>query len=129
MAFQKYSEEKRNEILDSQQEKNARGKISLLLNLGFPKDWIEKMLPYINEDTTSWQLRMISLFDQDPEDLVAMLEDSVKNSSVEIFQSIRKKYYNEKKSRADIECGEGAVFLAQPRGINGHEPREQALCL
>ena len=36
------------------------------------------MLPYINEDTTSWQLRMISLFDQDPEDLVAMLEDSVK---------------------------------------------------
>ena len=50
MAFQKYSEEKRNEILDSQQEKNARGKISLLLNLGFPKDWIEKMLPYINED-------------------------------------------------------------------------------
>lgn len=78
MAFQKYSEEKRNEILDSQQEKNARGKISLLLNLGFPKDWIEKMLPYINEDTTSWQLRMISLFDQDPEDLVAMLEDSVK---------------------------------------------------
>jgi hypothetical protein len=61
MAFQKYSEEKRNEILDSQQEKNARGKISLLLNLGFPKDWIEKMLPYINEDTTSWQLRMISL--------------------------------------------------------------------
>ena len=31
------------------------------------------------------QLRMISLFDQDPEDLVAMLEDSVKNSSVEIF--------------------------------------------
>ena len=68
---------------------------SLLLNLGFPKDWIEKMLPYINEDTTSWQLRMISLFDQDPEDLVAMLEDSVKNSSVEIFQSIRKKYYIE----------------------------------
>lgn len=103
MAFQKYSEEKRNEILDSQQEKNARGKISLLLNLGFPKDWIEKMLPYINEDTTSWQLRMISLFDQDPEDLVAMLEDSVKNSSVEIFQSIRKKYYIEKKSSADIE--------------------------
>ena len=101
--FQKYSEEKRNEILDSQQEKNARGKISLLLNLGFPKDWIEKMLPYINEDTTSWQLRMISLFDQDPEDLVAMLEDSVKNSSVEIFQSIRKKYYIEKKSSADIE--------------------------
>ena len=38
------------------------------------RDWIEKMLPYINEDTTSWQLRMISLFDQDPEDLVAMLE-------------------------------------------------------
>lgn len=103
MAFQKYSEEKRNEILDSQQEKNARGKISLLLNLGFPKDWIEKMLPYINEDTTSWQLRMISLFDQDPEDLVAMLEDSVKNSSVEIFQSIRKKYYIEKKSSADID--------------------------
>lgn len=103
MAFQKYSEEKRNEILDSQQEKNARGKIGLLLNLGFPKDWIEKMLPYINEDTTSWQLRMISLFDQDPEDLVAMLEDSVKNSSVEIFQSIRKKYYIEKKSSADIE--------------------------
>ena len=103
MAFQKYSEEKRNEILDSQQEKNARGKISLLLNLGFPKDWIEKMLPYINEDTTSWQLRMISLFDQDPEDLVAMLEDSVKNSSVEIFQSIRKKYYIKKKSSADIE--------------------------
>lgn len=56
------------------------------------------MLPYINEDTTSWQLRMISLFDQDPEDLVAMLEDSVKNSSVEIFQSIRKKYYIEKKA-------------------------------
>ena len=26
MAFQKYSEEKRNEILDSQQEKNAREK-------------------------------------------------------------------------------------------------------
>lgn len=103
MAFQKYSEEKRNEILDSQQEKNARGKINLLLNLGFPKDWIEKMLPYINEDTTSWQLRMISLFDQDPEDLVAMLEDSVKNSSVEIFQSIRKKYYIEKKSSADID--------------------------
>ena len=103
MAFQKYSEEKRNEILDSQQEKNARGKISLLLNWGFPKDWIEKMLPYINEDTTSWQLRMISLFDQDPEDLVAMLEDSVKNSSVEIFQSIRKKYYIEKKSSADID--------------------------
>ena len=103
MAFQKYSEEKRNEILDSQQEKNARGKISLLLNLGFPKDWIEKMLPYINEDTTSWQLRMISLFDQDPEDLVAMLEDSVKNSSVEIFQSIRKKYYIEKKSSEDID--------------------------
>ena len=46
------------------------------------------MLPYINEDTTSWQLRMISLFDQDPEDLVAMLEDSVKNSSVEIFFSV-----------------------------------------
>ena len=43
MAFQKYSEEKRNEILDSQQEKNARGKISLLLNLGCPKDWIDKM--------------------------------------------------------------------------------------
>ena len=53
ISIQKYSEEKRNEILDSQQEKNARGKISLLLNLGFPKDWIEKMLPYINEDTTS----------------------------------------------------------------------------
>ena len=98
MAFQKYSEEKRNKILDSQQEKNARGKINLLLNLGFPEDWIEKMLPYINEDTTSWQLRMVSLFDQDPEDLVAMLEDSVKNSSVEIFQSIRKKYYIEKKA-------------------------------
>ena len=98
MAFQKYSEEKRNKILDSQQEKNARGKISLLLNLGFPEDWIEKMLPYINEDTTSWQLRMVSLFDQDPEDLVGMLEDSVKNSSVEIFQFIRKKYYIEKKA-------------------------------
>ena len=103
MAFQKYSEEKRNKILDSQQEKNARGKINLLLNLGFPEDWIEKMLPYINEDTTSWQLRMVSLFDQDPEDLVGMLEDSVKNSSVEIFQFIRKKYYIEKKSSADIE--------------------------
>ena len=71
---------------------------SLLLNLGFPEDWIEKMLPYINEDTTSWQLRMVSLFDQDPEDLVGMLEDSVKNSSVEIFQFIRKKYYIEKKA-------------------------------
>lgn len=56
-----------------------------------------------NSERTSWQLRMISLFDQDPEDLVAMLEDSVKNSSVEIFQSIRKKYYIEKKSSADIE--------------------------
>lgn len=33
------------------------------------------------------------------------------------------------KSGADIACGEGAVFLAQPRGIHGHEPREQALCL
>ena len=32
MAFQKYSEEKRNEILDSQQEKNARGKISQRLD-------------------------------------------------------------------------------------------------
>ena len=38
MTFQKYSEEKRNEILDSQQEKNAREKICLLLNLGFPKN-------------------------------------------------------------------------------------------
>ena len=77
MAFQKYSEEKRNKILDSQQEKNARGKINLLLNLGFPEDWIEKMLPYINEDTTSWQLRMVSLFDQDPEDLVRSEERRV----------------------------------------------------
>ena len=30
-VFRKFPEEKRNEILDSQQEKNARGKISLLL--------------------------------------------------------------------------------------------------
>ena len=88
MAFQKYSEEKRNEILDSQQEKNARGKISLLLNLGFPKDWIEKMLPYINEDTTSWQLRVISFFGRDRVYLCAMLEDSVKKSSGGIFHSI-----------------------------------------
>ena len=91
MAFQKYSEEKRNEILDSQQEKNARGKISLLLNLGFPKDWIEKMLPYINEDTTSWQLRMISLFDQDPEDLVEDLRTLAAQSDIDSMKILQRK--------------------------------------
>lgn len=96
LKFHKYTQTERTNILSPYiQDKLKSAKLNLILNLGFPQDLIDNMLPYIKDDAPAWQLRMISFFDADPEDLQLALEDSIKEESIGDFQEIRKKYYLE----------------------------------
>lgn len=96
MEFHKYTQAERTNILSPYiQDKLKSAKLNLILNLGFPQNLIDNMLPYIEDEAPSWQLRMISFFDADPEDLRLTLEDAIKEESSGDFQEIRKKYYLE----------------------------------
>ena len=80
MEFRKYTQAERTNILSPYiQDKLKSAKLNLIINLGFPQNLIDSMIPYIADEAPAWQLRMISFFDADPGD----------------FQEIRKKYYSE----------------------------------
>lgn len=96
MEFRKYTQAERTNILSPYiQDKLKSAKLNLILNLGFPQNLIDNMLPYIEDEAPSWQLRMISFFDADPEELRLTLEGAIKEESIGDFQEIRKKYYSE----------------------------------
>lgn len=102
MEFRKYTQAERTNILSPYiQDKLKSAKLNLILNLGFPQNLIDNMLPYIEDEAPSWQLRMISFFDADPEDLRLILEDAIKRESIGEFQEIRKKYYSEHTENKD----------------------------
>lgn len=96
LKFHKYTQTERTNILSPYiQDKLKSAKLNLILNLGFPQNLIDNMLPYIEEEAPAWQLRMISFFDADPEELRLTLEGAIKEESIGDFQEIRKKYYSE----------------------------------
>ena len=96
MEFRKYTQAERTNILSPYiQDKLKSAKLNLIINLGFPQNLIDSMIPYIADEAPAWQLRMISFFDADPEDLRLTLEDAIKEESIGDFQEIRKKYYSE----------------------------------
>lgn len=96
LKFHKYTQTERTNILSPYiQDKLKSAKLNLILNLGFPQNLIDNMLPYIEDEAPAWQLRMISFFDADPEELRLTLEGAIKEESIGDFQEIRKKYYSE----------------------------------
>ena len=96
MEFRKYTQAERTNILSPYiQDKLKSAKLNLIINLGFPQNLIDSMIPYIADEAPAWQLRMISFFDADPEDLRLTLEGAIKEESIGDFQEIRKKYYSE----------------------------------
>lgn len=96
LKFHKYTQTERTNILSPYiQDKFKSAKLNLILNLGFPQNLIDNMLPYIEDEAPAWQLRMISFFDADPEELRLTLEGAIKEESIGDFQEIRKKYYSE----------------------------------
>ena len=89
MKFHKYTQTERTNILSPYiQDKLKSAKLNLILNLGFPQNLIDNMLPYIEDEAPAWQLRMISFFDADPEELRLTLEGAIKEESIGDFQEI-----------------------------------------
>lgn len=114
MEFRKYTQAERTNILSPYiQDKLKSAKLNLIINLGFPQNLIDSMIPYIADEAPAWQLRMISFFDADPEDLRLTLEDAIKEESIGDFQEIRKKYYSE-----HVESKNESLILKSMEQIN-----------
>ena len=87
MEFRTYTQAERTNLLSPYiQDKLKSAKLNLIINLGFPQNLIDSMIPYIADEAPAWQLRMISFFDADPEDLRLTLEDAIKEESIGDFQ-------------------------------------------
>ena len=85
MEFRKYTQAERTNILSPYiQDKLKSAKLNLIINLGFPQNLIDSMIPYIADEAPAWQLRMISFFDADPEDLRLTLEDAIKEIGINV---------------------------------------------
>lgn len=114
MEFRKYTQAERTNILSPYiQDKLKSAKLNLIINLGFPQNLIDSMIPYIADEAPAWQLRMISFFDADPEDLRLTLEGAIKEESIGDFQEIRKKYYSE-----HVESKNESLILKSMEQIN-----------